>query len=139
REPDMDNQRLLDALLAGLPLAPRPFEAIARTCDASEEEVLERLRRLHDNGTLTDLAPLPPAHDAAQTSAMPALRDFDERLLEVVASGFPLLPHPYEAIAAILGASEREVLDRLRELVDAGVIGRIGMRQHALNRGRRDD
>ncbi len=137
----MDNRQLLDALRAGLPLTPRPFDAIGRICGASEVEVLERLRRLHGNGMLTDLAPLPPAGDAAAAApavAAPAPGSFDERLLEVVASGFPLLPHPYEAVAAILGASEADVLERLCALIETGVIGRIGMRQRATAPGSRD-
>lgn len=138
----MDNRQLLDALRAGLPLTPRPFDAIARICDASEVEVLERLGRLRANGTLTSLAPLPLARDTSGAAAAEArlerLDDFDQRLLEVVASGFPLLPHPYEAIAAILGAPEDEVLEHLRALIDAGVIGPIGMEQRATARSRRE-
>ncbi|MFA7504356.1 MAG: AsnC family protein [Burkholderiaceae bacterium] len=120
----MDNSHLLDALREGLPLSSRPFEAIGRSCGASEDEVLERLRRLHGNGTLAGFAPLPPRR--ACTGADPAPGDFDARLLEIVGTGFPLLPHPYEAIAAILGATEADVLERLRILVDTGRIGPIG-------------
>lgn len=134
----MDDRQLLDALRAGLPLTSRPFDAVGRTCGASEAEVLDRLRRLYANGALADLAPLPPPRDTASgAAAAPRMDEFDGRLLEVVACGFPLLPHPYEAIAAVLGAPEAEVLERLRALIDAGVIGHIGMARPTAQ-GRRD-
>lgn len=122
----MDTRKLLDALRDGLPLTRRPFESLGRACGASEDEVLRGLRRLCENGVLADPAPLPPSPDATPTLA-PAPGGFDARLLEILASGFPLLPNPYEAIAAILGTSEARVLERLEALVEAGVIGRIGM------------
>lgn len=121
----MDTRKLLDALRDGLPLTRRPFESLGRACGASEDEVLRGLRRLCENGVLADPAPLPPPRAGAAPA--PAPDSFDDRLLEILASGFPLLPNPYEAIAAILGTSEAQVLARLDALVEAGVSGRIGM------------
>ncbi len=130
REPRMDTRKLLDALRDGIPLTRRPFESLGRACGASEDEVLRGLRRLCENGVLADPAPLPPPRPGAAPT--PAPGSFDARLLEILAGGFPLLPNPYEAIAAILGTSEAHVLGRLDALVDAGVIGRIGMRPLAV-------
>ncbi|MCO5120278.1 MAG: Lrp/AsnC family transcriptional regulator [Burkholderiaceae bacterium] len=124
-EPFMDHNRLFDVLREGLPLTPRPFEVIGRACGAGEDEVLQRLRSLRNKGTLTHLAP-PPA--GAGTVEAPAPGDLDARLLEIMGNGFPLLPHPYEVIAAALGATEAEVLERLRFLADAGLVGHIGLR-----------
>src|SRR5690606_7717447 len=107
-EPTMDDRNLLDVLREGLPLTRRPFEAIGRACGASEDEVLEYLRRGHADGTLSDAAPLPPT--LADASPLPAPDDFDQRLLAVIASGLPLLPTPYDAIAASLEATEAEVI-----------------------------
>lgn len=121
----MDNRKLLDALRDGLPLTPHPFEAVGRACGATEDEVLERLRQLHGNGGMARLAPLPALRPGAAEAA--ASDDFDTRLLELLASGFPLLSRPYEAIAATLGATEAELIDRLGALLDAGLLGRICM------------
>src|SRR5690606_3858890 len=87
-EPTMDNRKLLDALRDGLPLTPHPFEAVGRACGATEDEVLERLRQLHGNGGMARLAPLPALRPGAAEAA--ASDDFDTRLLELLASGFPL-------------------------------------------------
>jgi siroheme decarboxylase len=48
------------------------------------------------------------------------------RLLNAWQRGFPLVPRPFAAIAAQCAMEEREVLERYRALLDAGVIDRIG-------------
>jgi DNA-binding Lrp family transcriptional regulator len=54
---------------------------------------------------------------------MPAL---DFRLLNDFQRGFPLVPQPYAAVAATLGATEPEVLERLARLAAAGAVSRVG-------------
>lgn len=135
----MDNRKLLDALRDGLPLTRRPFESIGRACGASEDEVLDRLRRLRDNGGLVLLAPMPavpPARAGAAGASAPD--EFDARLLALLASGIPLLPYPYEAIAATLDSTEAEVLGRLGALLDAGLAGRIRMQPRMAEPGSPD-
>jgi len=57
-----------------------------------------------------------------------------EDLIEVIQSGLPLVARPYQAIANRLGCSEQSVIDRLREMIDAGIIKRLGVvvRHHEL-------
>lgn len=50
----------------------------------------------------------------------------DARLLNEFQRDLPLVPQPFAAIAARLGASEAEVIDRLRRLHKAGRIARVG-------------
>ena len=50
----------------------------------------------------------------------------DHRLIVATQGGLPLVPHPYQAIAAQLGLSEAQVLQRLQALLDKGIIRRIG-------------
>jgi len=50
----------------------------------------------------------------------------DRRLLNLLQEDFPLSPSPYRDLAARLGVSEEQVLDRINKLKDAGVIRRIG-------------
>lgn len=50
----------------------------------------------------------------------------DLRLLNEFQREFPLVAEPWRAMAAKLGVSESTVLARLRVLVDAGKVGRIG-------------
>jgi len=50
----------------------------------------------------------------------------DQRLLNEFQRGFALAPRPYAEIAARLGVSEAEVIDRLRRLTEDGAIRRVG-------------
>lgn len=52
--------------------------------------------------------------------------DIDRRILDVIQSGFPLAPRPYEVIGEDLGLTETEVLARVRAMKESGVIRRIG-------------
>ncbi len=50
----------------------------------------------------------------------------DRRLLVATQAGLPLVARPYAALAAALGLSEDEVLDRMRGMLQQGIIRRIG-------------
>lgn len=50
----------------------------------------------------------------------------DRRLLRALEGGLDLTPRPYARLAGQLGWSEDAVLDRLRALVDRGIISRFG-------------
>lgn len=52
-DPDCLDTRLLDEFQRDLPLVPRPFAAMAGTLDTTESDVLARLRRLQDAGSIT--------------------------------------------------------------------------------------
>lgn len=54
------------------------------------------------------------------------LTQFDKELLNLIQTGLPLTPAPFEAVAARLGCPEQQVLERLAQLRDAGVIRRLG-------------
>lgn len=48
--------------------------------------------------------------------------DFIPRLLALAQQGLPLVPRPFEAVAQELGVTEEEVINRLEELEDEGII-----------------
>ncbi|KPK69516.1 MAG: AsnC family transcriptional regulator [Acidithiobacillales bacterium SM23_46] len=50
----------------------------------------------------------------------------DQRLLNDFQRGFPLTPTPYADIARELGVTEDEVLARLKALMTAGAVSRVG-------------
>ena len=54
------------------------------------------------------------------------LTQFDKELLNLIQTGLPLTPAPFAAVAARLGCQEQQVLERLAQLRDAGVIRRLG-------------
>lgn len=55
-------------------------------------------------------------------------------LVAAIQEGLPLVPRPFQALAARLGVTEAEVLTRLQEWVATGVIRRYGLvvRHHEL-------
>lgn len=52
---------------------------------------------------------------------------FQHELLARIEGGLPLVSAPYAQIAADLGVSEETVIDELRDLLDSGVIKRLGV------------
>ncbi|HJV62179.1 MAG TPA: Lrp/AsnC family transcriptional regulator [Albitalea sp.] len=54
------------------------------------------------------------------------LSDFDRRLVSATQAGLPLVARPYAAIAETLGVAEDVVRARLRDMLQQGLIRRIG-------------
>lgn len=54
------------------------------------------------------------------------LDPFDRALLAAVQGGLPLVVQPYEAVGAMLGISGLEVRERLAQMLESGLIRRIG-------------
>ncbi|MFP4072373.1 MAG: siroheme decarboxylase subunit alpha [Desulfovibrionales bacterium] len=50
----------------------------------------------------------------------------DRKILDIIQTGYPLVPRPYEAIGIEVGLTEAETLARVRALTQKGVIRRIG-------------
>lgn len=50
----------------------------------------------------------------------------DRKLLNLIQTDFPLSPEPYREIGEALGITGEEVLSRLRQMVDSGLIRRLG-------------
>jgi DNA-binding Lrp family transcriptional regulator len=55
-----------------------------------------------------------------------SMDDLDRAILNRIQSNFPLVPRPYQFLAEDLGLSEKELLNRLVQLKENGVIRRIG-------------
>lgn len=52
--------------------------------------------------------------------------DLDRRLINRLQLGLPLVRHPWQALAQELDSSSSELLDRLHELLNDGVLTRFG-------------
>lgn len=57
---------------------------------------------------------------------MPPMDDTDRKILNRIQSNFPITPRPYLTIAEELGLEESEVIHRLQQLKEKGIIRRIG-------------
>ncbi|MGB5426490.1 MAG: AsnC family protein [Gammaproteobacteria bacterium] len=55
------------------------------------------------------------------------LNQQDRELVAAIQGGLPLVAKPYAAIAAQLGLTEKEVIARLQQLQEAGLIKRMGV------------
>ncbi|MBE6441278.1 MAG: Lrp/AsnC family transcriptional regulator [Desulfovibrio desulfuricans] len=59
-------------------------------------------------------------------SADAALDSLDRKLLDIIQTGFPLVPRPYAVLGEQLGIPEEEALARVRDLKARRVIRRLG-------------
>jgi DNA-binding Lrp family transcriptional regulator len=55
-----------------------------------------------------------------------ALDDFDRALIAATQGGLPLVPRPYDAVGERLGVSGQQVRERLAQMLETGLIRRIG-------------
>ena len=55
-----------------------------------------------------------------------ALDAFDRALIAATQGGLPLVARPYEAVGAMLGVSGEQVRERLGQMLEQGLIRRIG-------------
>ena len=56
----------------------------------------------------------------------PSIDDIDKAILNRIQSDFPIVSRPYLAVADELGLTEKQVLERVRQLKETGIIRRIG-------------
>jgi DNA-binding Lrp family transcriptional regulator len=69
-----------------------------------------------------------PGPMAAARPAEPArLRPADRPLLQALTEGLALVPAPFAALGARIGLTEAEVIGRIAELADAGIVTRLGV------------
>ncbi len=52
--------------------------------------------------------------------------DVNKKLLEIIQDDFPITPEPYKELAKTIGITENEVINRIKQLQDEGIIRRLG-------------
>ena len=91
-------RRLIDDWQSGFPLCERPFAVVAERLGTSEDAVLQALRELLADGTLTRFGPLYQIERLGGAFSLAALQapeaDFD-RIAGIV-NGFPEVAHNYQ-------------------------------------------
>ncbi|HEY9039650.1 MAG TPA: Lrp/AsnC family transcriptional regulator [Roseovarius sp.] len=70
---------------------------------------------------------VPAPLSSARQVDISAFRDGDRPLLQALTRGLPLEHRPYARIAESLGRTEEDLLERIRVLVGAGIISRLGV------------
>ena len=63
---------------------------------------------------------------ALREAPSPPIDSIDRQLIAATQAGLPLVSEPYKALAAELGLTESDVVERLSAMLDAGVIRRVG-------------
>ncbi len=96
-ELDLIDRRLLNLLQGAFPLVERPFAALASELGVTEDEVLERARRLHDAGVIRHLSAIFDVYRVGYRSALVACVVPPERLDDAAAviSAHPGVSHNY--------------------------------------------
>lgn len=61
---------------------------------------------------------------------MTPLDAVDRRIVQATQAGLPLTPQPYAEVAAMLGLTEAEVIDRIASMQERGIIRRIAIAPH---------
>lgn len=56
---------------------------------------------------------------------IPLLEQLDRKIILATQSGLPLLPQPYHAVAEQVGCTPEVVMERMRRMLESGVIRRI--------------
>jgi len=98
---DETDRKLLDRLQASLPLVPRPFAAVGEPLGLSEDEVLERVRALHERGLIRRIGPVLDPEKVGRVGLLAAMAVPAERLeaVAVQVSDCDRVTHNYERVA----------------------------------------
>lgn len=137
--PDRLDLRLIDRLHGELPLTDRPFADVGHELGMSEDEVIERLRRLLARGTLTRFGPLFQIERAGGQFVLAALEvpEADFQRVTTLVNGLPEVAHNYRrehrlnmwfVVAAESREAARAALQRIEALT--------GLKVHAFPKER---
>ncbi len=61
------------------------------------------------------------------TDSTPILEDLERRIIVARQEGLPLTQHPYDDVAQAVGTDPEDVIERLKKMLDAGIIRRVGV------------
>ena len=96
--PDMTDLHILNALQDDIPLVRRPFAAIARRLGIPEQVLLERVKRLQEEGIVRGISPILESwHMGLAAATLIALHVPEERVHEIAAiiSSYPEVSHNF--------------------------------------------
>jgi len=80
---DAIDRRIINDLQDGFPISERPFAEVAEKMDLNEDELIERLGRLCDDGTLNRFGPMYNAENLGGAVTLAAIKVPDDRFDEI--------------------------------------------------------
>jgi DNA-binding Lrp family transcriptional regulator len=121
---DRADRRIINRLQKGFPLSQTPFRDVGEELGVPEREVIQRLRRLLDDGALTRLAAILNAPQLGGQRTLAAVAAPEDRLEEVIEAinGHPEISHNYQRahrfnLWFVISSEDPQAIER--------VIGRI--------------
>ncbi len=93
---EIDNQ-IINALQDGFPICDAPYRQVATQLGLPEQELIDRLKTLLDNGTLTRFGPLYNAEQMGGALTLAAVKAPKQRFDEIteIINSFPEVAHNY--------------------------------------------
>jgi DNA-binding Lrp family transcriptional regulator len=127
---DPVDHALIKATQAGLPLLPRPYQAVGEALGISGEEVMRRMRRLQEQGVIRRIAAVPNHYAVGyRANGMTVWDVVDERVdqLGLAVGALPFVSHcynrrrrlpewPYNLFAMVHGRTRDEVEEKVRAI-----------------------
>ena len=94
---DEIDRRIINTLQVGFPICDAPYQQVAEQLGLTQQELLERLQALLDNGTLSRFGPLYHAELMGGALTLAAVKAPSERFDEVtdIINAFPEVAHNY--------------------------------------------
>lgn len=132
---DEIDHALIRATQAGLPLVPRPYEALAETLGLAPAEVMRRLCRLLEIGVVRRMGAVPNHYRLGYRANGMSVWDVDDALVDEIGAkvgALACVSHcyrrprrppvwPYNLFAMVHGRGRGEVADKVAEI--ARVVG----------------
>ncbi|WP_028307206.1 AsnC family transcriptional regulator [Desulfitibacter alkalitolerans] len=94
---DSINHRLLEIIQDGFPISPEPYKDLAMSLGVSEEEIIDRISKLQDQGIIRRLGAIFDSRKLGYKSTLCAMKvpkDQIEHVAEIVNS-YPGVTHNY--------------------------------------------
>jgi DNA-binding Lrp family transcriptional regulator len=94
---DEIDKQIINALQDGFPICDAPYRQVATQLGLTEQELIDRLKALLNNGTLTRFGPLYNAEQMGGALTLAAVKAPQERYDEIteIINAFPEIAHNY--------------------------------------------
>ena len=120
------DRRIVNALQGGFPIVDRPFAEVAAGLEVGEDELIERVTRLREDGVLTRFGPMYDAVALGGAFTLCAMQVPEERFGEVatIVNALPEVAHNYRRehrlnMWFVLGTERPEQIDAAIALIEA--------------------